>query len=85
MINQAEIFDDWEDKYNFLKIQSDKYRQHAESCLKKYEKHLILYHAINKMVVYLGNEGKIDWQDPLMIATYDALHEIDGGAYNGKV
>ena len=44
-----------------------------------------LYHAVNQMVLEIGENGGVTSKDDVFNRVMDALYEIDGGVYNKRM
>lgn len=86
MINQKELFEDWESRYLLLlediKRKDDLYKKN--NSLMESKKLGNLYHRINEMLEKLTLEGEINAQDSLVINVLDVLSCIDDGIYDEK-
>jgi len=44
-----------------------------------------LYHAVNQMLLEIGENGGVTPKDDVVSRVMDALYEIDGGVYNKRM
>lgn len=44
-----------------------------------------LYHAVNQMLLEIGENGGVTPKDDVFNRVMDALYEIDGGVYNKRM
>lgn len=84
-MSQAELLNDWEERYRLLKEQYNSDKLTYEAVVSQNKKLCAIYHAANELLGELGARGEIAATDSIAGCLMDAMIPLDNGIYNPKL